>query len=435
MDIHEYFAVALWSLLILWGLLYFLHRYLPLLRFAFAYLAQVQISLINYTLPEIGATILYLSANAAALRIEGLSSSHLFAIVNLVLLYLGGRTSLVANSIGISLRTYYLAHHWVAVAVVALSLVHVTQAIKSRSFDKLQAISGGIVAGLLCVCLVLSSVHSVAHSIHYTLFQSHHVPLALCILIASGWHLWTVSVPFSFAWLMVFGTGSLWIVSVALRLLRWYGYRGARVVIQSSKEAMITRLSVDTGSTIPALPGSYFYVNIPGQRSGVCVPVIWWSDEENESVRHFEILINRRIESIASDFRPRLGGPYGGDLSMGSFETLVLAGEGIGIAGVLPFALSLVSRKKRDKRNNGDAPLYCDITRSIDLVWKLDSNRQYDCAAEYFESLADALRDITGQTSSKIIEPVAAGSQIIGPVAASSQNDKRQVSFLRVFII
>ncbi|KAH6614551.1 hypothetical protein B0J18DRAFT_404027 [Chaetomium sp. MPI-SDFR-AT-0129] len=185
--------------------------------------------------------------------------------------------------------------------------------------------------------------------------------------------------------------------------------------IRGPQEAKITRLSVDTGSTVPALPGSYFYVNIPGQSSGVCVPVAWWADEVNGSVRHFDILMNREVESSETALRPGLSGPYGGDLRMGSFETLVLAGEGVGIAGILPFALSLISRKKGDKENNGDVPLHCDITRCIDLVWKLDANRQYDCAAEYFESLAAALRDITPQTD--------------------LNDNKQKVSFLRVFII
>lgn len=420
LDIHQYFAIALWSLICLLILFYLFRKQLPLLKYALIYLVHVRIPVIHYVLPEIGGVILYYSANATALRLEGRSSSQFFAIVNLGLLYLGGRTSLIANRIGISFRTYYLAHYAVAAAVVALSLIHTTQAIKLGSFDTLQAASGSLVAGLSCLCLILPIAHLVVHSAghpgHYTLFRIHHILLSIFILISLGWHLWTVSTRFSFAWVMLFSTGLLWTFSIALRLLKWYGYRSARMTIQGPKEAKITRLSVDTGSTVPALPGSYFYVNIPGQRSGVCVPVAWWTDDVNGSVRHFDILMNREMESAPRALRPGLSGPYGGDLSTGAFETLVLAGEGIGIAGILPFALSLVSRKKRDKQNKGDVPLNCDITRCIDLVWKLDDNRQYDYAAEYFDSLAATSRDITPQTS--LDDP-----------------DKQQVSILRVFVI
>jgi len=420
LDVHEYFAIALWSLIGLLILFYLFRKQLHLLKYALVYLAHLRIPVIHYVLPEIGGVILYHSANATALRLEGRSSSQFFAIVNLGLLYLGGRTSLIANSIGISFRTYYLAHYSVAAAVVALSLIHTAQAVRSGSSGRLQTASGSLLVGFLGLCLILSIVHLVFHSVgypgHYTSFRIHHVLLSIGILITLGWHLWTVSAPFSFGWLMLFGTGSLWIISMALRLLMWYGYRRATMTIRGPKKAKITRLSVDTSSTVPALPGSYFYVNIPGQRSGVCIPVAWWTDDVNGSVRHFEILINREIESAPPALRPGLSGPYGGDLSMGAFETLILAGEGIGIAGILPFALSLLSRKKQDKQNKGDVPLHCDITRCIDLVWKLDENCQYDYAAEYFDSLAATLRDITPQRS--LDDP-----------------DKQQVSVLRVFVI
>ncbi|KAK3901967.1 hypothetical protein C8A05DRAFT_15912 [Staphylotrichum tortipilum] len=423
LHVYEYFAVGLGSLIVFLIFLYFLGiKQLRFLRYALAYLAHVRIPVLNYILPEIGGAILYHSANAAALGLEGRSSSQFFAIANLALLYLGGRTNLIADWIGISFRTYYLAHYSVAVAVVALSLIHTAQAASSGRFETLQAVSGGLLAGFLCLCLVSSIVHLVVHSAgcpgRYTLFRIHHLVFSICILIFLGWHLWTVSAEptFSFAWVMLFVTGSLWVISTALRLRMWHGYRGARMTIQSPHESKITRLSVDTGSTVPALPGSYFYVNVPGQLSGVCVPVAWWTDDVNGSVRHFDILMNREMRPALPDLRPGLSGPYGGDLSMGSFETVVLAGEGIGIAGILPFALSLISRKKRDKQNNGDVPLHCDITRYIDLVWKLDDNRQYDCAAEYFHSLAETLRDITPQTG--LNDP-----------------DKQQVSFLRVFVI
>lgn len=407
MDIHLYFAIALGSLLILWGFLYYSHQwFLPRARFALTYFIQIQIPFINRTVPEIGAILIYLGSNAAALRFEGLSSSQLFSVLNLVLLFLGGRTNLIADSLGVSLREFYLAHQWVGITVTGLSIVHIIRAARSEAFDRHQLISGVVVASLLCLCLVLS-FHSVVNSLAqvckfhypYTLFQKLHRLLSLFALIFLGWHLWTVSTPFSFSWITLFGTGSLWMASVALRMLRWYSYRAATLTIQSTEEAErlnITRLSIDTGSTVPALPGLYFYINIPGQHSSVCVPVAWWTDEENGSVRHVEVLIGRNIGSFPKEFRLRLGGPYGGDLSMGSFETVVLAAEGIGISGVLPFALSLISRWKHDVENRQReyVPIHRDMTRNIDLIWKLDRNCQYDCAAGYFGSLAETLKSV-----------------------------------------
>ena len=410
MDIHIYFALALWSLLGAWVFLYVFHKYLPWFKFAFTYFIHLKIRCINSTVPEIGAIILYLTANAIALYFEGLSSSQRFAIINLVLLFIGGRTSPIADNVGIPLREYSIAHQWVGITVVTLSLIH-TGRDAAASLDKFQKISGSVLAGCLCLCLAISLFKLLGNSVAwvsklpYALCQNLHRLLAVCVLASLGWHLWTVSRLFSFAGYIALGAGCLWIFSVVLRFRTWYGYRSAKLTIESPKEEVtrsnITRLTLDTGSTIPALPGTYLYINIPGQHSSICVPIVWWTDEENGLVRHVEVLINRAIGPIPSDFRLRLGGPYGGDLNMGSFETVVLAAEGIGISGILPFALSIISRKQRDvaeRAKRQDAPLYCDITRNIDLFWKLDSNGQYDCAAGYFTFFADILRDIESYT-------------------------------------
>lgn len=70
--------------------------------------------------------------------------SGTMASINIVPLFLGGRTNILANFMGISLHTYYLAHHWIGRVVIAQSLVHVALVIavgKPWTFDSSQ-ISG-----------------------------------------------------------------------------------------------------------------------------------------------------------------------------------------------------------------------------------------------------------------------------------------------------
>lgn len=47
------------------------------------------------------------------------------ASINLIPLLLGGRTNLVAEFLGSSLHTYYLAHHWLGRLAVLQSMLHV----------------------------------------------------------------------------------------------------------------------------------------------------------------------------------------------------------------------------------------------------------------------------------------------------------------------
>lgn len=45
--------------------------------------------------------------------------------INVIPLFLGSRTSLVADFLGFSLHTYYLTHHWIGRVVIIQNLLHV----------------------------------------------------------------------------------------------------------------------------------------------------------------------------------------------------------------------------------------------------------------------------------------------------------------------
>ena len=74
--------------------------------------------------------ILYFIANAIILIVEteqlsGLESkAAITALINLMLVFLGGRTNIVADSLGISLPTYYFAHRWIGYTAIFEALLH-----------------------------------------------------------------------------------------------------------------------------------------------------------------------------------------------------------------------------------------------------------------------------------------------------------------------
>jgi hypothetical protein len=47
------------------------------------------------------------------------------ASINMVPLFFGGRISIIAESLGFSLHSYYLAHNWIGCVVISQSLIHV----------------------------------------------------------------------------------------------------------------------------------------------------------------------------------------------------------------------------------------------------------------------------------------------------------------------
>lgn len=78
-----------------------------------------------------------------------------------------------------------------------------------------------------------------------------------------------------------------------------------------------------------------------------------------------------------------LDGPYGRDLKLETFETVLLFAKGIGIAGVLPHALQLVERFKHEDQAYRRAML----TRKVDLIWLLEENSQKEWIADWLDEL------------------------------------------------
>jgi hypothetical protein len=101
-----------------------------------------------------------------------------------------------------------------------------------------------------------------------------------------------------------------------------------------------------------------------------------------------------------------LDGPYGQDLQLYRYETVILTAKGMGIVSVLPMALHLAARKAYDdsvrSRSNLDedptsgvtappaaASIFRDATRRIDLLWRLEHNDQDQWVADQLKALQD----------------------------------------------
>lgn len=76
-------------------------------------------------------------------------------------------------------------------------------------------------------------------------------------------------------------------------------------------------------------------------------------------------------------------GPYGRDLCLERYETVMLVAQGIGIAGVLPYAHHLVDWKFHKNTSYKRAVM----TRKLDLYWLLEENYQEEWVGGYLKQL------------------------------------------------
>ena len=79
-------------------------------------------------------------------------------------------------------------------------------------------------------------------------------------------------------------------------------------------------------------------------------------------------------------------GPYRKNHRLHRFENVILTAKGIGIIGILPFALQFATRKRyndsvcttKAREMNSDEPIFRDMTRHVVLYWWLENNSQED---------------------------------------------------------
>lgn len=124
--------------------------------------------------------------------------------------------------------------------------------------------------------------------------------------------------------------------------------------------------------------GQYVYLRMPGVSLTSFAQlhpyyVAWWYSEDGHDYavfilqkrRGFTDSLYRKTESPKRplDYSVWLEGPYGADLSLGSYGTVLLFATGIGIAGQLAYVSQLLQAYSNHE----------SMTRTITLSWQLNS--------------------------------------------------------------
>ena len=79
-------------------------------------------------------------------------------------------------------------------------------------------------------------------------------------------------------------------------------------------------------------------------------------------------------------------GPYGKNLHLDEYETVILIAKGIGIAGILPYARHMAYRRLSKDKSNEEYRRGL-MTRKLDIIWVLDDNYQDMWVSEYMQQL------------------------------------------------
>ncbi|PKK42014.1 hypothetical protein CI102_12844 [Trichoderma harzianum] len=242
--------------------------------------------------------------------------------------------------------------------------------------------------------------------------------------------------------MLVGSSCGFWLLTTIFRILRvlWSGHSGT--IIQRSGDADALQLTVRLMHPMKLQPGCYFYIFFPAFwlkydiLQSYTAMAFWYPPESSYgTITELTFLLSRRgnhakaISQLREGQTILLDGPYGINYELQTYETAVLAAKGMGIAAILPLALSLAARRHHDDRvreNLGTLSqrnramlkeissatgeelerlgkkkaelakerqkflakkLYRDAVKKIILFWSLESNEQIALAQEQLVAL------------------------------------------------
>lgn len=369
------------------------------------FLSRGRWSAFTVTLLDVAVLVAFLGGNALLAAVTLRRGLAHVAIVNLVPLFLGGRTNFLLDFLGIPLHVHQLAHHWLGRVAVLQATLHGIVNLPHLSGPSKTVAIGTIV---LMATISLSSLLPVRRW-KPALFRWVHISLALLVLGGVTLHIILATTKvLSFASVLCLAAALLILTSWSVQLgRRWVYMKAELTLFDPAGDAM--RLWVRSRHQVKAYPGTYFYLSFSSlplryRYQSYLVPVAFWSPTSRDSMTEFSFLINGKLsESLRQHFTRHqtlqigLDGPYGHRIRFGDYDLVILVADGRGIVGVLPFVLSILSRNKQDredKEHGLKSSLYCDKTRKVDLIWKLDNNAQVEWAAPYFAALSEMEVDV-----------------------------------------
>lgn len=267
-----------------------------------------------------------------------------------------------------------------------------------------------------------------------------HRIIAMGSVAVIFWHVLQTSS--TIARMLVGSSCGFWLLTTIFRILRvlWSGHSGT--IIQRSGDADAIQLTIRLMYPMKLQPGCYFYIFFPAFwlkydiLQSYTAMEFWHPPESSyEAITELTFLLSRRgnhakaISQLREGQTILLDGPYGINYELQTYETAVLAAKGMGIAAILPLALSLAARRHHDDRvreNLGalsqrnramlkeissatgkeleslskkkaelakerqkflNKKLYRDAVKKIILFWSLENNEQIALAQEQLVAL------------------------------------------------
>ncbi|XWW92451.1 hypothetical protein V2A60_003791 [Cordyceps javanica] len=317
--------------------------------------------------------------------------SAVASTVNLVPSLLSGRTRILIESLNLSSQQHFFAHKWFARISFLEAIVHSGLVLKTGMPRTAQAICG-LIAFIIILLLAISSLLWV-RKLHMAVFAGVHMIFVLTVIIFLIFHLWLIRPwPDSLASKLPLTIAALaWAAGFAHR-----HYRSLRSIATIQTLHSASLVTVPLSRPVLVHPGAYFYLHFKGsglrRLRGEPMVLFDWKPYKPGQGWARNSLYAKELTFLVEDHNmPTLGrddcellveGPYGREIGLHRFSTVLLAAQGTGIAAAMPQVMAIVERYASDsamRRQMRSQPferqtLYRDKTSRLNLYWVLTSS-------------------------------------------------------------
>ncbi|KAM5349489.1 hypothetical protein ACJ41O_005994 [Fusarium nematophilum] len=342
---------------------------------------------------------MFLVANAVALSagVGNVNSfirrSGLISVINLVPLFLGGQMNIIASRCGIGLRAYTRIHRWLGAVAIIEGVLHAIVSV-SRQIPDLKRRTD--VAGIVVLSIFLTIPPSgLLRRRLYEAFLALHFTLSWAVLAAVYLHTPTNTLASPTVYLFAAVCLVLFTGRASVRTITFKRSTGEDILLSDA-----VHLHIRLSRRWRHRAGQYVYLCMPGVSHTSFAQlhpfyVAWWYRDGGDDYAVLIIqkkrgftdrVFSHRVSEFdkGADLAAVIEGPYGKELHLDSYGTVLLFATGIGIAGQLSYVAQLL-----DGYQNYEVK-----TRRVALFWQVDSEIQTAWVADRMQQL---LKQDTGR--------------------------------------
>ena len=252
--------------------------------------------------------------------------------------------------------------------------------------------------------ILLTSMYFVRR-LMYEVFAKSHLLLALLVGVALVEHLLPKG-PKKFIYPVISLSlwGSNFLLQAIIVVYRNFGGRrqdkGRASILHffsgaDNETVTAMRVTIRLRRPLTIQPGQYAYLifsdmGIRGRLQSHPHVITWWDNSMRAMELSFLIQphsgLSSQLIARKSISNVMIDGPYGKNLHLDEYETVILIAKGIGIAGILPYARHMAYRRLSKDKSNEEYRRGL-MTRKLDIIWVLDDNYQDMWVSDYMQQL------------------------------------------------